>query len=241
MSSQRRETHRKPEPETGEKSAIPVKTYALSSYSRRGPRIEAGMIRRVIRLPKGLKLSALVALAVPALIALTAITTLADSSPTPSPSGSPAAAALPGDPNKGASLFGQNCATCHGASLGGGIGPALNPIAKLPGVANPLDPNYLIDIITNGRKHQPGDPGTADMPVKGGNPNLTDQNIKDLAAYIIEQNRIPGGGPLPPGELAKRTMLWVGIGIVSMIFVTYLLAQYNMRWIARRAAARRLK
>ena len=83
MSSQRRATHRKPEPETGEKSAIPVKTYAFSSYSRPGPRIEAAMIRRVIRLPKGLKLSALVALAVPALVALTAITTLADSSPTP--------------------------------------------------------------------------------------------------------------------------------------------------------------
>jgi mono/diheme cytochrome c family protein len=197
------------------------------------------MIRRVIRLPKGLKLSALVALAVPALIALTGITTLADSSPSPSPSGSQSA--LPGDPNKGASLFGQNCATCHGASLGGGIGPALNPIVKLPGVANPLDPTYLIDIVTNGRKHQAGDPGTADMPVKGGNPNLADQDIKDLAAYIIEQNRIPGGGPLPPGELAKRTMLWVGIGIVGMIFVTYLLAQYNMRWIARRAAARRLR
>jgi disulfide bond formation protein DsbB len=195
------------------------------------------MIRRVIRLPKGLKLSALVALAVPALIALTAITTLADSSPTPS--GSPSGSALPGDPNKGASLFGQNCATCHGASLGGGIGPSLNPIVKLPGVADPLDPNFLIDIITNGRKHQAGDPGTGDMPAKGGNPNLTQQDIKDLAAYIIEQNRTPGGGPLPPGELAKRTMLWVGIGIVSMIFVTYLLAQYNMRWIARRAAARR--
>ena len=195
------------------------------------------MIRRVIRLPKGLKLSALVALAVPALIALTAITTLADSSPTPS--GSPSGSALPGDPNKGASLFGQNCATCHGASLGGGIGPALNPIVKLPGVADPLDPNFLINIITNGRKHQAGDPGTADMPAKGGNPNLSVQDIQDLAAYIIEQNRIPGGGPLPPGELAKRTMLWVGIGIVAMIFVTYLLAQYNMRWIARRAAARR--
>ena len=194
------------------------------------------MIRRVIRLPKGLKLSALVALAVPALIALTAITTMADSSP--SPSGTPSAA-LPGDPNMGATLFGQYCATCHGASLGGGIGPALNPIVKLPGVANPLDPNFLIDIITNGRKHKAGDPVTADMPVKGGNPNLTDQDVKDLAAYIIEQNRIPGGGPLPPGELAKRTMLWVGIGIISMIFVTYLLAQYNMRWIARRAAARR--
>ena len=196
------------------------------------------MIRRVIRLPKGLKLSALVALAVPALVALTAITTLADSSPTPSPS---AGAPLPGDPAKGATLFGQNCATCHGASLGGGIGPALNPIAKLPGVTDPLDATYLIDIITNGRKRQAGDPGSADMPAKGGNPSLTDQDVKDLASYIIEQNRIPGGGPLASGELAKRTMLWVGIGIVSMIFVTYLLAQYNMRWIARRAAARRLK
>ena len=197
------------------------------------------MIRRVIRLPKGLKLSALVALAVPALIALTAITTLADSSP--SPSGSPSGPALPGDPNKGASLFGQNCATCHGASLGGGIGPALNPIVKLPNVADPLDPTFLIEIITNGRTHQAGDPGspTSVMPPKGGNPNLTDQDIKDLAAYIIEQNRIPGGGPLPPGELAKRTMLWVGSGIVSIIFVTYLLAQYNWRWIARRAAAPR--
>jgi mono/diheme cytochrome c family protein len=197
------------------------------------------MIRRVIRLPKGLKLSALVALAVPALIGLTAITTLADSSPTPSPSGSPSASALPGDPNNGATLFGQNCATCHGASLGGGIGPALNPIAKLPGVADALDPTFLIGIIENGRKHQPGDPGTADMPAKGGNPNLTHQDVLDLAAYIIAQNRIPGGGPLSPGELAKRTMTWVGIGIISMIFVTYLLAQYNMRWIARRAAARR--
>jgi len=106
-------------------------------------------------------------------------------------------------------------------------------------VADSLDATFLIEIIKNGRKHQPGDPGTADMPAKGGNPNLTDQDVMDLAAYIIEQNRIPGGGPLPPGELAKRTMLWVGIGIVSMIFVTYLLAQYNMRWIARRAAARR--
>src|SRR5882762_1750592 len=129
MSSQRRATHRKPEPETGEKSAIPVKTYALSSYSRRGTRIEAGMIRRAIRLPKSLKLSALIALAIPALIALTAITTLADSSPTPTPSGD---SALPGDPARGATLYGQNCATCHGANLEGGIGTVLNPSDKLP-------------------------------------------------------------------------------------------------------------
>jgi hypothetical protein len=76
------------------------------------------------------------------------------------------------------------------------------------------------------------------MPAKGGNSALTEQDIKDLAAYIIEQNRV-GEPPLSPNELAKRTILWVGIGIVAMLFITLLLAQYNMRWIARRAAAHR--
>jgi hypothetical protein len=76
------------------------------------------------------------------------------------------------------------------------------------------------------------------MPAKGGNPKLTDQDIKDLASYIIQENRT-GSPPLSPGELAKRTILWVSIGILAMIFITYLLSQYNMRWIARRAAARR--
>src|SRR5580765_3324331 len=108
------------------------------------------MIWRAMRLHKGLTVPALVALAVPALLALTAISTLADSSPSPSAS----AAALPGDPAKGAALFGANCASCHGASLTGGIGPALNPIEKLPNVSNALDPTFLIGIITNGRVPQ---------------------------------------------------------------------------------------
>ena len=192
------------------------------------------MIWRAMRLHKEFTVSALVALAVPAMVALTAISTLADSSPSPSAS----AAALPGDPTKGDALFGANCASCHGASLTGGIGPALNPIEKLPNVANPLDPTFLIGIITNGRIHQPGDPRQTDMPAKGGNSALTDQDVKDLAAYIIQQN-LTGSPPLSPNELAKRTILWVGIGIIAMVFITLLLSQYNMRWIARRAAARR--
>ncbi len=192
------------------------------------------MIWRAMRLHKGFTVSALVALAVPALVALTAISTLADSSPSPSASAAP----LPGDPTKGAALFGANCASCHGASLTGGIGPALNPIEKLPGVANPLDPTFLIGIIASGRIHQAGDPRQTDMPAKGGNSALTDQDVKDLAAYIIQQN-LTGSPPLSANELAKRTILWVGIGIVAMLFITLLLSQYNMRWIARRAAARR--
>jgi mono/diheme cytochrome c family protein len=192
------------------------------------------MIWRAMRLRRRFTVTALVALAVPALVALTAISTLAASSPSPSAS----AAALPGDPTKGGALYGANCASCHGASLTGGIGPALNPIEKLPNVANPLDPTFLIDIITNGRIHQAGDPRQTDMPAKGGNSALTDQDVKDLASYIIQQN-LTGSPPLSPNELAKRTILWVGIGIVAMLFITLLLSQYNMRWIARRAAAHR--
>jgi mono/diheme cytochrome c family protein len=195
------------------------------------------MIGPARRLTRGLKLSAIVGLAVPVLLGLTAISTLADSSP--SPSGSPSGTtALPGDPGRGATLYGQNCATCHGANLEGGIGAVLNPIDKLPGVPNSLDPNFLIQIITNGRQPQAGDPKQIAMPPKGGNSGLTDQDVRDLASYIIQQNQV-GSPPLSPGELAKRTILWVSIAIIAMFFITFLLAQYNMRWIARRAAARR--
>jgi hypothetical protein len=96
----------------------------------------------------------------------------------------------------------------------------------------------LIQLITNGRQPQPGDPKQIAMPPRGGNSALSDHDIKDLAAYIIA-NQNAGSLPLSPNELAKRTIFWVAVGILAMLFVTYLLAQYNMRWIARRAAARR--
>jgi mono/diheme cytochrome c family protein len=192
------------------------------------------MIWPAMRLKTGFKLPALLAIVVPGLLALTAITTLADSSPSPA-----ASPVLPGDPTKGAALYATNCASCHGGSLEGGIGAVLNPIDKLPDIPNSLDPTFLIDIITNGRVHKSGDPKLADMPAKGGNSKLTDQDVKDLASFIMQQNLNHIEPPLTPGELAKRTILWVSIGIIAMVFVTYLLAQYNMRWIARRAAARR--
>src|SRR5260370_13159804 len=109
------------------------------------------MIWGGMRLLKGFKVSALVALALPAMLALTAITTLADASPSPT-------VALPGDPTRGATLYGANCATCHGANLQGGIGAVLNPIAQLPAVTNSLDPAFLIQIITNRRDPQAADP-----------------------------------------------------------------------------------
>ena len=187
-----------------------------------------------MRAPRALKRYGLLALAVPGILLLTGISTLADASPSPS------GAALPGDPTSGQTVYLANCAVCHGANLEGGIGAALNPIDKLPGVPNSLDPAFLISIISNGRQPQPGDPKQVAMPEWSSPGKLTAQQIKDVAAYIIQQNTLgAGNAPLAAGELAKRTIFFVAVGIVGMVFITYLLAQYNMRWIARRAAARR--
>jgi mono/diheme cytochrome c family protein len=158
------------------------------------------------------------------------------SSPATAGGGAGGAAGLPGDPSKGQTLYQQTCTSCHGATLEGGIGPPLNPIKSLGNTKNPLDPNYLETVITNGLS---GVGGYGQMPPKGGNPKLTDQDVKDLAAYVIQQNKTAPGGHLSPQDLARSTVTWVTIGILGMLLVTWLLARYNMRWIARRAAARR--
>ena len=142
-----------------------------------------------------------------------------------------ASPSLPGDPTKGQQLYNSSgCSTCHGASLTGGIGPPLAPIKKLGDAPDPLDPQYLIDTITNGKS---GIGGFGTMPAKGNAPQLTAQDIKDLASFIIEQNMIPAGArPYSPGDLAKSTITWVTIGILAMLALTYGLSRYNMRWIA---------
>jgi mono/diheme cytochrome c family protein len=148
------------------------------------------------------------------------------------------ASPLPGDPVKGEAAFGASgCASCHGANLTGGVGPPLAPIQKLPDTTNPLDPQYLIDTITNGKKGVGG--FAAAMPPKGGSTTLTAQQITDIAAFIIRQNQVPAGQrPLAPGELAKSTITWVTIGILAMFGLTYLLSRFNMRWIARKSGHR---
>lgn len=195
-------------------------------------------------------LVALGAISLGLLVAAGTVSVLA-ASPDPSPSGSAtpvptasagtagAAAGLPGDPQKGQQIYNQNCTACHGASMEGGVGPKLNPLAKIPGVpaytkiTDPQVATYLIDTITNGKN----DNGQQ-MPAKGGNSSLTDQDVKDLAAFIINSNN-SGKTNLSPVDLARSNVFWVTVGIAVMVLLTYLLARYNMRWIGMRAEARK--
>jgi mono/diheme cytochrome c family protein len=126
--------------------------------------------------------------------------------PTPEPArpsneGNPGpAASLAGDANRGQAAFGQYCSICHGPEgvLGypnpgseDGSVPELNPID--PTIANP-DPKVFaanVDLFVEHGSIPDGPHPTLLMPSFGDSKMLTDQQIADIIAYIIQLN---GGG-----------------------------------------------
>jgi mono/diheme cytochrome c family protein len=186
----------------------------MTPFREDATRSEAGQTRR------GFFRSVAAAALALASAALRPLSAAAAASPSP----------LPGDPARGKQLFLQHGAPCHGVNLEGGVGPRLNPIAKLPGVSDPLDPAYLINVISNGL---PG--GMPAWKQQG----LSDQDIGDIAAFIIQENRSHQAVGLSPQELAQSDVFWVAAGTAIIAGFAYVLSRYNMRWIARRAAVRR--
>jgi len=121
-----------------------------------------------------------------------------------------------GDPNRGAALFDQNCAVCHGLNGEGRIGATL---AKPWSSIRPdLD---IKSIVTNGVK---GSPMPAWSQANGG--PLTEAEINDLVSFILtlkpaEVETLPEATPTPlPGPLAS----WFGIllAIVLIILVVWI-------------------
>jgi cytochrome c551 len=135
---------------------------------------------------------------------------------------------LPGDPQKGQQVYQEKCTSCHGANLEGGVGAKLNPIQ---GGEKNLSTDYLVTTISNGKRGEMGQ-----MPAWKG--QIPDVDIRNLAAFIINENKTKGG-TLSPTELARSNVLWVTIGVSALVLLTWLLARYNMRWVGRRAAERR--
>ena len=82
----------------------------------------------------------------------------------------------PGDPARGARIYAETCVACHGENGKGAIEgvPDLNArMAKSDEV--------LLRHIVEGFQ-SPGSP--MPMPAKGGNPDLTDQDMADTLAYL---------------------------------------------------------
>lgn len=100
-------------------------------------------------------------------------------------SGSAPAAAKPaGDATKGKEIYAGTCAACHGADAKGmpGLGKSL---AVKSDWMKKQDDAALIAFVKKGRTA--GDPENTtkvDMPPKGGNPALSDDDIVNVVAYV---------------------------------------------------------
>ncbi len=96
-----------------------------------------------------------------------------------------AAPAAPGagDPANGEKLFAGTCASCHGADATGieGLGKNLTKSSFIGGLSD----DELVAFIKRGRpSSDPANTTGVDMPPKGGNPSLSDQDLYDIAAFL---------------------------------------------------------
>ena len=84
-----------------------------------------------------------------------------------------------GDPGRGNAIYSQACASCHAAN-GKGKLPGVPDLTKKGGVLT--KPHAALqDHIVNGFK-TPG--SRIAMPPRGGKRDLTDQDMKDVHAYL---------------------------------------------------------
>lgn len=134
--------------------------------------------------------------------------------PTPTPVPRPLLTPPPqvqGDPNRGATLYDQNCAVCHGANLEGRVGATL--AKNWPSIR----PDQSIrNVIANGIQ---GSAMPAWSQAKGG--PLSEADIDDLVAFLLTQAKpVEVFRPTPtpafqPGWLSG----WGGVLMTILLFI----------------------
>jgi mono/diheme cytochrome c family protein len=101
----------------------------------------------------------------------------------PAASDTETAAVPAGDPVAGERLYMQSCSACHGPDAQGipGLGRSM---VGTEFFASHND-QEILDFVKQGRPatHPDNETGV-DMPPKGGNPALTDEQILDIIAYL---------------------------------------------------------
>ena len=97
--------------------------------------------------------------------------------------GGSSAQKVSGDVAKGKTKFEGTCASCHGNNAKGlpGLGKDLTTSTFAKGLSDA----DLIAFVKKGRPaNDPANTTKVDMPPKGGNPALTDQDLADIVAYV---------------------------------------------------------
>lgn len=116
----------------------------------------------------------------------------------PSPSGAPGpAASMTGNASNGRPAFGLYCAFCHGPEgvqglpnpgSGDGSVPLLNPIDPAIASANPATFAANVDLYIEHGSVPSGSGPLLIMPVYGAANMLTQEQIADLIAYVLQLN-----------------------------------------------------
>jgi mono/diheme cytochrome c family protein len=102
---------------------------------------------------------------------------------TPSEGGAPPVTAIQLTDHPGYDLFVASCTACHGQGAEGmeGLGLPLTTSGFVRGKSD----KELIDFIKSGRPSwDEGNTTGIDMPPKGGNPAITDEQLQSIVAYI---------------------------------------------------------
>lgn len=123
------------------------------------------------------------------------------------------AADIIGSAQHGSVLFANDCASCHGPQGKGGVSnpgsddgevPSLNPIDPTLANQNPQVFAENIDRIIQHGSTPPGSSPKLVMPAFGDTNTLTQQEISDLEAYVLQLNHVdraqlenPGVAPKP--------------------------------------------
>jgi len=92
------------------------------------------------------------------------------------------APALAAAQDSGAAVYSRTCIACHGAD-GAGVLPGVPDFTKPGGLLTKSDA-VLIERITMGYQ-SPGSPMA--MPAKGGDPNLTAQQVRDVLIFLRKE------------------------------------------------------
>ena len=115
------------------------------------------------------------------LLAVTLAACGGDTTDTPAATDAPVAAS--GDATVGETLFTASCTACHGVDAMGidGLGKTIVASDFIAATSE----GDLVDFLKTGRSaSDPENTTGIDMPVKGGNPALDDNDLLDLVAYM---------------------------------------------------------
>lgn len=91
---------------------------------------------------------------------------------------------LNGDPVKGQVAFESTCISCHGNDAMGLPGSGKNLVKRSDWMKKQDDVALLAFVKTGRPTTDPLNTTQVDMPPKGGNPALTDEDLTNIIAYI---------------------------------------------------------